>query len=79
MSYSRETTHVDYSSMKMGDPYSIFMVECHLMLDFYLRNRTCITCPHRVYGCFYSADVRTHGSDGCQAESGMESLIPLVP
>uniref|UniRef100_A0A8C1EJF4 CD109 molecule n=1 Tax=Cyprinus carpio carpio TaxID=630221 RepID=A0A8C1EJF4_CYPCA len=25
MSYSREMTHTDYSSMKMGDPYSIFM------------------------------------------------------
>ncbi|KTG44115.1 hypothetical protein cypCar_00028359, partial [Cyprinus carpio] len=34
MSYSREMTHADYSSVKMGDPYSIFMV------DFYLRNRT---------------------------------------
>ncbi|XP_016362343.1 CD109 antigen-like [Sinocyclocheilus anshuiensis] len=25
MSYSREMTHADYSSVKMGDPYSIFM------------------------------------------------------
>lgn len=47
MSYSREMTHADYSSVKMGDPYSIFMV------DFYLRNRTCITCPHGVYGCCF--------------------------
>lgn len=52
MSYSREMTHADYSSMKMGDPYSIFMVGCHLTLDFYLRNRTCIT-PHRVYDCCF--------------------------
>ncbi|KAG1926840.1 alpha-2-macroglobulin-like protein [Pimephales promelas] len=26
MSYSTEMTHADYSSMKMGDPYSIFMM-----------------------------------------------------
>ncbi len=71
MSYSREMTHVDYSSMKMGDPYSIFMVECHLTLDFYLRNRT----YHSAQGLrllFYSADVRSHGSDRCQAESGKD-------
>lgn len=37
MSYSREMTHTDYSSMKMGDPYSIFMVDqTH---QCYLRNR----------------------------------------
>jgi len=43
MSYNTEMTHADYSSMKMGDPYSIFMVdqthECHMMFDCYLRNR----------------------------------------
>lgn len=34
MSYSGEMTHPDYSRLKMGDPYSIFMVdqtrECYL-------------------------------------------------
>lgn len=43
LSYSGEMTHTDYSSMKMGDPYSIFMVdqthECHMMFLCYLRNR----------------------------------------
>lgn len=67
LSYSREMTHTDNRGMKMGDPYSVFTVDgihvSRMTPDFNLGTLV-------YYPLFASVDLRCHGSDRCQAESG---------